>query len=126
MLREVVEECGADFEIKRNQMQTAGKHRGVGQGDLVGLDWLSVEVKRVESDKPGSIAAWWAQTKAQCGPGQTPLLFHRMNGREWNVRTQMDTMVGSQRLRLPVDMAWHIYRVWLKMAIEERYNKALE
>jgi hypothetical protein len=131
MLRAVVTEAYAEMglepqlEIKRNQMQTAGKSRSEGQGDLVGLDWLAIEVKRVESDLPSSRNSWWEQAKSQAARSQTPILFSRMNDREWNVRTYVLTSVGRKQIKLPVDMAWSIFRIWLKEMIKERHMQSL-
>lgn len=126
MLREAVsaayEALGREheIEIKRNQMQTAGKHRDVGQGDIVGLEWLSIEVKRVENNLPSGIANWWEQCKRQADPLQDPVLFHRMNSQEWSVRTYVLTLVGATQIKLPVDMPWRIFRIWLIEQIKHR------
>lgn len=129
MLREVVaevcEELGVTpLKIARNQMQTAGKHRDVGQSDIVGLEWLSIEVKRVENDLPSGIKAWWEQCRSQARIDQHPVLFHRMNEREWSIRTYVLTSVGDKRIKLPVDMTWSIFRVWLREMIKHEVSKS--
>lgn len=72
-------------EMKRNLEQTRG-----GGYDLVGLDWLALEVKRQENL---SIPAWWRQTLKQSSEGQTPVLIYRQNNKPWKV-----IMMGGLRV----------------------------
>lgn len=51
--------------------------------DLVGLDWLALEVKRHENLQ---IESWWKQTVAQAGPGQLPVLMFRQNRSPWRFK----------------------------------------
>jgi len=93
-----------------------------GQSDVTGLEWLSIEVKRVENDLPSGLNAWWEQCKRQAHEHQQPVLFHRMNGREWNVRTYIFTLCDKTQIKLPVDMEWRVFRVWLKEMIKSRFS----
>lgn len=123
LLRDVLTELGiTEVQIKRNLMQWGGVKRSASQSDIVGLDFLAIEVKRVENNLPSGLAAWWAQAKAQASPQQTAVLFHRMNDRDWNVRFTLETQVGATRLRLPVDMEWKIFRIWLKLRLKQEYQ----
>jgi hypothetical protein len=125
MLRDVLKEVLGEehgVEIKRNLMQWAGAHRTEGQGDISGLEWLSIEVKRVENDLPSGLKSWWEQCKSQAHARQQPVLFHRMNGRDWNIRTYIMTLCGDVQIKLPVDMEWRIFRVWLKQMIKSRFS----
>lgn len=127
LLREVVaevcEELGIEpIQIKRNLMQWGGEKRSEGQGDIVGLEWLSIEVKRVENNLPSGLNSWWEQAKVQAHAQQAPVLFHRMNDQEWKIRTYVLTLVGDKQIKLPVDMAWKIFRIWLREMIKARVN----
>lgn len=119
---EAYEEIGTthEIEIKRNLMQWGGKSRSTSQSDITGLEWLSIEVKRVENELPSGLKSWWEQCKSQARRDQIPVLFHRMNDQEWKVRLVLETIIGAQRLRLPVDISWSLFRIWLKMQIKHR------
>lgn len=71
----------AGIELKRNLMQSRQ-----GGYDLVGLDWLALEVKRHETL---SVGAWWTQTLKQAGPGQIPVLMYRQNRTPWRFRVRL-------------------------------------
>ena len=62
-------------EVKRNLEQTRG-----GGYDLVGIDWLAIEVKRQEKL---ALPAWWRQTLAQSEPDKIPCLVYRQNRKAW-------------------------------------------
>lgn len=118
-VEEVRETLGWEAErmpaIKRNQMQTAGMHRGEGQGDIVGIDWLSVEVKRVENDNKSNMSSWWEQAKSQAARGAEPVLFWRLNGSQWNVKLYgWLALPNDRRVRAPVVITDSIFAVWFK------------
>lgn len=62
-------------DLLRNQMQTA-----VGGYDIVGLNWLALEVKRQEQL---SLNAWWNQVTKACKDGQVPVVMFRQNRKKW-------------------------------------------
>lgn len=73
-----------DVKVERNLNQTR-----VGSGgsyDLVGIEWLALEVKRQETL---NVNAWWAQTVKQCGEDQEPLLMYRQNNQKWKFMTKI-------------------------------------
>ena len=85
---EVYTSCGLKpVLLQRNTIQSDR-----GGSDLVGLPWLSAEVKNVENDSPGLLAEWWNQTEAQARqwaqPGKRlmPVLFYMRNRRPIRVR----------------------------------------
>ncbi len=62
-------------------------------GDLVGLDGISVEVKRSERwDVPG----WLRQTHEQAGDGELPVLIFRRN------RTEINDPAGLWHVAIPL------------------------
>lgn len=92
-------------KLERNLMQSReGGH------DLVGLEWLALEVKRHETLSVGS---WWEQTKKQAGTSKVPVLFYRQNGqRSWKVMMYGFLKAGTKRVRTPVlvdDGAFVVY-----------------
>jgi hypothetical protein len=67
--------------MERNLVQTRE-----GGYDLLGLDWLALEVKRQENLQ---VSTWWKQTVKQAKPGQTPFLMYRQNRGRWKFRTAL-------------------------------------
>lgn len=80
--------------IRRNLMQSRE-----GGYDLVGIDWLALEVKRQEG---GSLPAWWRQTVGNAAAGQVPFLMWRRNRQPWQFRVRMTVAYGC------VHQAWVI------------------
>lgn len=82
-------------KLERNLLQTReGGH------DLVGLEWLALEVKRHETLQ---VNQWWEQTKKQAGDKKVPILFYRQNGqRSWKVMMFGFLPAGDKRVRCPV------------------------
>lgn len=78
--------------LERNQMQT---HRG--GYDLVGLEWLSMEIKHQEVLK---VDEWWEQCIMQTRPGQIPVLMYKQNNIKWRVR--VTARVGDRTI--PVEI----------------------
>lgn len=69
--------CG---KLKRNLEQVrSGGH------DLIGIDWLAIEIKRQETL---NVEAWWAQTVSQAKDGQIPVLIYRQSRKPWTVVMQ--------------------------------------
>lgn len=60
----------------------------VGGYDLLGLDWLALEVKRHENLQ---VSQWWKQTVRQANADQIPFLMYRQNRTPWRFRVQVQT-----------------------------------
>ena len=67
-------------KLQRNSMQA----NGLGGCDVVGLDWLALEVKRCETLL---LDQWWQQTISQAKQGAMPVLCYRQSKQPWRVRT---------------------------------------
>lgn len=109
--------------LERNLMQA---HKG--GHDLLGLDWLAIEVKHQEQF---TIASWWQQTKEQAikasqqGVVQVePVLFYRKNNVQWRVIMYgyLDVQ-GGGRVRCPVSIAVEAFLVWFKLRLEKELLK---
>ena len=72
------EECDV-ARLQRNTLQS-----DKGGFDIVGIDWLALEVKRQEQL---NINSWWLQTLTQTKTGQHPVLFFRQSRQQWRVMT---------------------------------------
>lgn len=102
-------------KIERNLMQSMkGGH------DLIGLDWIALEVKRVENQTPSNILSWWEQCKRQAsaevgGREREPVLFFRSSATVWSVRMFGYLMCADgARVRTPVDIGIEAFLPWFK------------
>ena len=64
--------------LQRNSIQSDR-----GGYDIVGLDWIAIEVKHQETF---NLNDWWKQTVRQA-KAKMPVLFYRKNNVAWRVRT---------------------------------------
>jgi hypothetical protein len=100
--------CGEDITLKRNLMQSME-----GGYDIVGLDWLALEVKRQETL---DIENWWKQTLRQAGDTRIPVLLYRQNRKQWYV--VMWGQIGQMRCRVTVNML--TFKLWLMEEVNNR------
>jgi hypothetical protein len=103
--------------LERNLMQA---HKG--GCDLVGLDWLALEVKYQEQEQ---VASWWEQCKRQAEPDREPVLFYRKNHAKWKVRMFGYLVAGGRRVRCPVDISVEAFLAYLRIRLELELNKKL-
>lgn len=108
---------GVAPSLERNLMQA---HKG--GHDLLGLDWLAIEVKHQEQF---ALASWWQQTKDQADKaGQhsivevEPVLFYRRNNVSWRVVMFGYLGVdGSKRVRCPVNVTPEAFLLWFRLRL---------
>ena len=74
------------FDARRGQ-QFCGKN---GDADVVGLDGIHMEIKRVESL---NIYNAMAQSKSDARDGEIPTVIHRRNRDEWKVTMLLDDFI---------------------------------
>ena len=92
--------------IERNLMQSRR-----GGYDVIGIDWLALEVKYQEQFQ---LDAWWAQCKDQAREDQEPVLFYRRNRVPWRVRMFGYLMAPRSRVRCPVDISVEAFCAFLQ------------
>jgi hypothetical protein len=105
------------LELTRNLVQSRS-----GGYDILGLDWLALEVKRHENL---AVPQWWRQTVKQTGPGQIPFLMYRQNRTRWKFRTQLfaahySPCGHSSVSQLIVDMEEDQARSWFQNELHTR------
>lgn len=122
LLQPVVNECYAALGYKEHEvpmLQRNTLQSQAGGFDVVGLEWLALEVKHQETLL---IEQWWLQTikqakKANNGQGAEPVLMYKQNNVRFRVRMQVHVWVhrsdGGQ---------WHIVDVSIESFVE--YFKA--
>lgn len=71
--------------LERNLVQTR-----CGGYDIIGLDWMALEIKRHETL---NISSYWNQVTAAAKEGQEPVVMFRQNRKQWRfvVRGWMHT-----------------------------------
>jgi hypothetical protein len=110
---------GAAPTLERNLMQS---HKG--GHDLIGLDWLALEVKHREQFV---LASWWRQAKTQAEEAEAklhrpvePVLFYRRNNIPWRVVMFGYLDSGSAgRVRCPVDITPDAFLAWFRLRLAQ-------
>lgn len=78
------------YEARRGQ-QFSGAN---GDPDVVGLDGIHIECKRVERL---NLEDWMAQSRRDARDGEIPVVMHRKNHCEWLVTMTLDDWIGLYR-----------------------------
>lgn len=99
-------ELGEPPKLQRNTLQSDG-----GGFDIVGLDWLAIEVKFQENIQ---INPWWKQTISQAKPHQMPVLFYRKSHVKWRVMMKLYSPIGDKRFFCPADMSIENFMVYFE------------
>jgi hypothetical protein len=86
ILQPVVDECFLKCGKVPPLMERNGNQSRRGGYDIVGLDWMAIEVKYQEKL---NLRQWWQQTIDQCAGDQKPVLFFRRNRIPWRVKTTL-------------------------------------
>lgn len=96
--------------LQRNTLQS-----DQGGFDIVGIDWLAVEVKYQEKPQLGK---WWAQTLRQA-QGKEPVLFFRSNRQDW--RVMMHALLGGPGcgVTVPVVTTLEDFLRWLRIRLSQ-------
>lgn len=109
-------------QLERNLMQS---HKG--GYDVVGLEWMALEVKFHESEQ---IQKWWEQTIRQAGPGQEPVLFYRKSRAQWKVvmngKLSHTTGLTSINVLCPVVINLNAFLEYFQLRIELELKDNLE
>jgi hypothetical protein len=104
-------------QLERNLMQS---HKG--GYDLVGMDWLALEVKYQENEQ---LDKWWEQTLRQAGIDQQPILIYRKAHAKWRVAMMVTIAPGVQvRGIISVDdfLRYFEKRIWFNLIRENNSN----
>lgn len=111
VVNQVYGELGRESpELGRNLSQT---HKG--GYDLIGLDWLALEVKHQEVEQ---VNTWWEQAKRQAKADQEPVLFYRKNGAKWKIRMFGYLPAGVNKVRCPVDIGLDAFLIYLNVRLK--------
>jgi hypothetical protein len=125
-LKPVTEAAGLPpVELTRNLTQTRE-----GGYDVVGLDWLALEVKRHENLQ---VSQWWKQTLRQARPDQVPMLMYRQNRTPWRFRVLGTTahyspcgQFSGTTDRLTLDLSSEEAKRWFQVEFWVRLRAIIE
>ena len=85
--------------------------------DIIGLDWLALEVKRQETLL---IDQWWAQTKKQAKHNQHPVLIYRASRQPWRVMLEVSIYENNQLLIMPAQISLDYFLKWFKLKLTSK------
>ena len=120
LLQPIINSVYAEFELEgdqvpdlqRNQMQS---HKG--GYDIVGLDWLALEVKHQETL---NLNSWWLQATTQAKDSKIPVLIYKQNRVKWRVVMYGYLPVGGDWIdwpRTPVDITLEAFLVYFRLMV---------
>lgn len=119
--------------LRRNVEQTRWKSggvdeggRGLSGGDIVGLNWCEVEVKRREKEEVGK---WWAQVFEACrrrgeaeGRWIEPILVWRRNREPWKARLMVRLKLEGE-VCVPAVVTMEAFLYWFEKRLREERRK---
>lgn len=107
------------YKLSRNLVQSRN-----GGHDLVGLDWIAIEVKWYNEIK-AHLPRWWDQCLKQAtAVNAEPVLIYKANGSKWLVRMWgLLEIERGRRLRVTVDISMEAFLVWFEKRLELEIKK---
>ena len=121
----IVDEVCVEYGVESPQLSRNLVQSQNGGHDIVGLDWLALEVKFQETFH---INQWWEQTTRQAGEDQEPVLVYRKSRAKWRVMMFGEIVSGAVRIRIPVDITFEAFLGYMKVRVgyELRKQKGVE
>ena len=101
--------------LERNLMQSMK-----GGYDLVGLEWLALEIKHQEVLK---VDDWWSQAVHQAGESRIPVLMYKQNRVKWRVKLLGLIPAGEKRIKCPCDIDLATFLLWLEYRIRSELTQ---
>lgn len=98
--------------------------RNIGQSrdggyDVKGLDWLGIEVKRVETDFQ---MQWWLQVLRSIEETQMPLLLYRKNRAPWRAMVRIPTQIGDRLISFDATLDTVQFTAWFRWQLYSRLS----
>ena len=97
--------------LQRNVDQVRG-----GGYDIVGIDFLALEVKCVETL---ALDKWFEQTKSQAGKDQHPVLLYKQKRKGWRVVMFGFIPCGNKKIRTNVNIEMSAFIVWFETMLKQ-------
>lgn len=120
LLQAAVDSVAVDYpeltapSLQRNTLQSA-----IGGYDIVGIDWLALEVK---AHATLNVNSWWKQTVQQAGPGQLPVLAYKITRRGWWVVTEMQLPVADKTFKCRAEITMESFLVYFKARVRADFE----
>lgn len=117
VLQPIVDEVYAKHELEAPILQRNTLQSDRGGFDIVGLEWMALEVKFQEQL---SVNTWWKQTLRQARPNQLPVLFYRKSRMKWNVVTTLyyPNAIGAEPVMTEATVSLESFLEYFKRRLE--------
>jgi hypothetical protein len=103
MLQPIVVECYSARGLEAPILQRNTLQSDRGGYDIVGLDWIALEVKHQEKL---AVEQWWDQTIRQAKNNTEPVLFYKQNNVKFRVR-----LWGRMYVHGGNNHQWHVIEI---------------
>lgn len=120
LLQPRVERLYASLGVSAPQLERNLLQANKGGYDLLGLDWLAVEIKRQETVQ---LKTWWAQTVQQAAGTREAVLLYKTNRSPWRALVQNYLVVGALHLPAVVELDETTFLDWFDAMLEREYKK---
>lgn len=104
-------------KLQRNTLQSDG-----GGFDIIGLEWLALEVKFHETPQ---VETWWKQTVRQAKEGQEPCLVWRKSRVDWKVMMMGVLPAGDKRVRCRIESRKKDWLLWVECRLRWELKKRI-
>ena len=116
VVNDVYEKNGLEVpSLERNLMQ-ANK----GGHDIVGLEWLALEVKHQETLH---ITQWWEQAVRQAGENRIPVLLFKQSRSQWRVMLPSVLDAGDWFINVTAEIRLEDFLKWFKMFLSHKVRE---
>ena len=119
ILQPVIDELSRETGVSTPQLQRNTIQSDKGGFDLVGLDWLALEVKHCETFQ---LEKWWDQTLRQA-KGKVPVLFYRRNQISFRVRMRGTVWVDDIFHDCVCDISLDDFVKWFRLKLKSEFLK---
>lgn len=113
-----IETQSEQISLLRNSLQSRQ-----GGYDMLGLDWLALEIKRCETL---NLKSWTEQCLAQASKHQVPVLIYKQNNRAWQVMMHgLLVPGGSTNLKVWCGVSVESFLAYFEMKLKHELTKEL-
>jgi hypothetical protein len=101
--------------LQRNQMQSH-----MGGYDIVGIDWIALEVKFYKQITDAKVAQWWKQCVDQASNGELPILIYRQNQGRWHIRmfASLPLAPSAKHIVAPAIVSVESFILWFRYKLK--------
>ena len=111
LLQPIVNAVYDSFGLEAPYLQRNTLQSDRGGFDIVGLEWLALEIKHQETL---NLKSWWDQCLRQSSKYQEPVLMYKQNNVKWRVRIIVRLPIGEQNVDALVDIDLESFLQWFE------------